>query len=296
MKPLTVNSYSFRLSKNRSSIILSVQLLTAFCLVFFQGKVAAQVQTGVFKTSAGNTDYHFFTRNGNGTAVYMNQIDNTNPILRLSSGTATANQNVKFTVENNGKVGIGTTKPSQMLHVIGSVAAQGSYLSYNPDNPSASVALSWLDNVARIRVGGTGDGAGNGLDIQSHSDISLMRLLSNGNVGIGTTDPKAKLAVNGNILAKEIKVKTDITVPDYVFEANYQLPSLTEVEAYVKEHKHLPEIPSAKEIGEKGLDLAEMNLLLLKKVEELTLRLILKEKEVNQQNERISKLEKLFGQ
>jgi len=101
-----------------------------------------------------------------------------------------------------------------------------------------------------------------------------------GSVGIGTANPKAKLAVNGNILAKEIKVKTDITVPDYVFEDTYNLPSLSSVESYVREHKHLPEIPSAKDIERDGLDLAEMNLLLLKKVEELTLHLIEKEKEV----------------
>ncbi|GAA4778317.1 hypothetical protein GCM10023231_01080 [Olivibacter ginsenosidimutans] len=120
---------------------------------------------------------------------------------------------------------------------------------------------------------------------------SRMIVLGNGNVGIGTTNPSAKLAVNGNILAKEIKVKTDITVPDYVFEKDYQLPSLTEVEAYVKEHKHLPEIPSAREIGEEGLDVAKMNLLLLKKVEELTLQLIEKSNKLTDMECRLRKLE-----
>ncbi|WP_143054010.1 hypothetical protein [Parapedobacter koreensis] len=100
------------------------------------------------------------------------------------------------------------------------------------------------------------------------------RLLVSGNVGIGTRNPQAKLAVNGNILAKEVKVKTDITVPDYVFDPEYELSPLAEVEAYVKEHRHLPEIPPARDIEKDGLDLAEMNLLLLKKVEELTLHII----------------------
>ncbi len=107
---------------------------------------------------------------------------------------------------------------------------------------------------------------------------------SSGNVGIGTDNPKAKLAVDGNILAKEIKVKTDITVPDYVFETDYELNSLDYIADYVKTNKHLPEIPSAKEIKKDGLDLAEMNLLLLKKVEELTLYAIQQDKEIRSQN------------
>ncbi|MFC7526823.1 hypothetical protein ACFQRK_22895 [Parapedobacter sp. GCM10030251] len=95
-----------------------------------------------------------------------------------------------------------------------------------------------------------------------------------GKVGIGTATPQAELAVNGTILTKEVKVKTDISVPDYVFEPDYKLSTLAEIEAYVRQHKHLPEIPSAKDIEQDGLNLAEMNLLLLKKVEELTLHLI----------------------
>ncbi|MFC3197298.1 hypothetical protein ACFOET_06710 [Parapedobacter deserti] len=101
-----------------------------------------------------------------------------------------------------------------------------------------------------------------------------MTFLPSGNIGIGTNAPQAKLAVNGNILAKEVKVKTDISVPDYVFEPGYELQALADVEAFVKKHRHLPEIPSAADIQRDGLDLAEMNLLLLKKVEELTLHLI----------------------
>ena len=105
----------------------------------------------------------------------------------------------------------------------------------------------------------------------------------NGNVGIGTADPQAKLAVDGTVLATEVKVKNDITVPDYVFEPDYDLATLSEIEAHIREYKHLPEVPSAADIRRDGLDLAEMNLLLLKKVEELTLHVIALKKELDDQ-------------
>jgi len=137
--------------------------------------------------------------------------------------------------------------------------------------------------------------------LDSHSDVkssgkllltgSGNHVIENGNVGIGTSTPKAKLAVEGNILAKEIKVTSNIAVPDYVFEPDYKLTSLSDIETYVKEYKHLPEIPSAKDIEEGGLDLGEMNLLLLKKVEELTLHLIEKENKMTAFEERLKGLE-----
>lgn len=105
-----------------------------------------------------------------------------------------------------------------------------------------------------------------------------------GNVGIGTATPLSKLSVNGTIRATEVLVKTNINVPDYVFAPGYKILPLKELEEFLKQNSHLPGIPSAKEMEEKGIGLSEMNLLLLKKIEELTLYII-------EQNKRIEKLE-----
>lgn len=120
-----------------------------------------------------------------------------------------------------------------------------------------------------------------------------MRIGSDGNVAIGTTDPKGyKLAVAGNVIAEKIKVKTYANWPDFVFNADYRLPSLQQLEAFIAANKHLPEIPSAKEIEENGHDLGEMNKKLLQKVEELTLYLIDLQKQVDAQKEEIKLLKK----
>jgi len=84
-------------------------------------------------------------------------------------------------------------------------------------------------------------------------------------------------------------------VPDYVFEPDYELPTLTDVETFAKKHKHLPEIPSAKDIEQDGLNLAEMNLLLLKKVEELTLYILEQQREINQLKEKTRERDTIVG-
>lgn len=109
-----------------------------------------------------------------------------------------------------------------------------------------------------------------------------IKALENGNVGIGTATPDSKLSVNGNIRAKEIKVENG-NWPDYVFAKSYQLPTLEETEQHINDKNHLPGIPSAKDVEQNGVDLGEMNALLLKKIEELTLYLI-RENKINASN------------
>ena len=127
----------------------------------------------------------------------------------------------------------------------------------------------------------------------------------NGNVGIGTTNPDAKLAVKGNIHAQEVKV--DLAVPaDYVFQkyytgksslnSTYQFRTLNEIKSFTEQHHHLPDLPSAKEIQENGLKLGEMNNLLLQKIEELTLHLIEQNEKISKQDEKIEKLTQEINQ
>jgi hypothetical protein len=113
-----------------------------------------------------------------------------------------------------------------------------------------------------------------------------LLIKSNGNVGIGTTNPGSfKLAVEGKIGAREVQVTLQNPWPDYVFEPTYDLKPLAEIETYIKENKHLPEVPSAKEMEKKGVNLGEMNMLLLRKIEELTLYILDQNKEIEKLKE-----------
>lgn len=104
-----------------------------------------------------------------------------------------------------------------------------------------------------------------------------------GDVGIGTTTPREKLSVNGKIRAQEIKVEAS-NWPDYVFDEGYKVGTLRDLESYIKVHKHLPEIPAAREIATNGLALGEMVRLQQQKIEELTLFLIEHEHKMNEQS------------
>ena len=210
-------------------------------------------------------------------AQYWNSIANTTDIDNINAGNVGIGTppTEKLTIQGNLKFGgMGTSVYNFYLKTL-----EGSSAVNNGNGRNFIISAGQSDNQAGKRGGnlhlrpGTTNGSGT-----LYGNIYLAD--EGGNVGIGTGLPDAKLAVKGTIHAEEVKVDLTVPAPDYVFEKNYNLPTLAEVEDYINQNKHLPEVPAAKEMEKNGVNLGEMNMLLLKKVEELTLYMIELKKEI----------------
>lgn len=202
--------------------------------------------------------------------------------------TANGTNVTSLAISPNGNVGIGTTSPQNTLHVNGgfsstnggpiSSATPSINLYYDSTNDK-SVIYSFQPTVAwkPLLFGASS------FSFVSYGTNQGLFQASNGNVGIGTTTPDTKLAVNGTIHSKEVKVDL-LGWPDYVFKPTYQLPKLSEVKSYIDQNQHLPDMPSEAEVKKDGINLGEMVKLQTKKIEELTLYLIEQNKEIKLQN------------
>jgi hypothetical protein len=200
----------------------------------------------------------------------------------INFGTHTGNgyrDNILQMRGSDGYVGVGTSQLTSQL-IVGEY--HGVKLSVG--------GTSWANkNIIQTNwISGIGDFTEINV-VGKNANNASIRLIENGNVGIGTTTPSSKLTVAGDINAREVRVTVNAGA-DFVFENEYNLPSLTILETYIKDNKHLPEIESAKEMEERGINLSEMNIKLLQKIEELTLYTIEQHKENNIQSKKIEEL------
>jgi len=248
---------------------------TSSILYSYFGNTGGYLQYGL-EGSAGNQLIH----GGLPYAAIIGQYQN----KPLQFGT---NNAIRMTIDESGNVGLGIASPAYPLDVNGEVhslvsggnnmvLSKSSGSSIGFDNGSGTQnAMIEADNSTNRLEFWTNTATNTGI-------VERMRINSSGNVAIGTTDPKGyKLAVAGNSIAESMTVKLQANWPDYVFKKDYSLAPLSELKAYINKNQHLPGVSTAEQVSETGINLGEMNALLLKKVEELTLYLIEKDKEVN---------------
>ncbi|MFH6985473.1 hypothetical protein [Marinoscillum luteum] len=235
----------------------------------------------------------------NGTDVYYGR--KLSGMIGVNSHNFRIDGNTKLMINNLGNIGIGTTSPQSRLDIMSS--ASGKSLRLIGDNLDIDFHIGHNGTTHGFywRYKGTGAGNLNDLELwsnnQSNTDLMVYKVHQDGNmffkqkIGIGTEDIGShQMAVEGSIGAREIKVEAT-GWSDFVFENDYELRTLEEVEQHIKKHGHLPEIPSEAEVTENGINLGKMNVKLLQKIEELTLYLIEQNKQNQAQQARIERLE-----
>jgi hypothetical protein len=201
-------------------------------------------------------------------------VDNTN--LKAIIQTQQTTTATKFDLLINpfgGNIGIGTTSPLGRVDILSGTDEVALRLSMPTSEDAAAYDIKWAnsnaDVVHRIQY------ASAYYDFMNVNRATRNVSFTGGNVGIGTTDTKGyKFAVAGKVVAEEVVVALQADWADFVFNKDYKLKDLEEVETFIEENNHLPDIPSENEVKENGVQVGEMNAKLLQKIEELTLYVI----------------------
>jgi len=238
---------------------------------------------------------------------YFSVLDATRNTIPFSIRAGALNNSL--VISSSGQVGLGTFAPQGNLHIFGG-AFQDVFNGIGPDLISGPALNFGYSGASFGRSSGFFNVRPDIFAIPPNPSIrfltqNIQRMIidNNGNVGIGQfgavvgvsagTGPLAKLHVQGDVWADGAFISNGfvLNVPDYVFEPDYNLMPLPVLGTYVKTEKHLPDIPSARTIKEKGVNLAETQMQLLRKVEELTLYILEQQKTIEGLNERLRVLE-----
>ncbi|GAB2778879.1 hypothetical protein GCM10027275_22960 [Rhabdobacter roseus] len=260
---------------------------------FFGANTGLNNTTGIRNVFLGNGSGIINTIGNENTAIGNGANFGTNNLTRATAIGAFSTVNCSSCIvlgDPSAKVGIGINTPLEKLHISGGTirinfanipVASGTLYNLYTDADGRIVRAS----TSNAREAVTEDVKENW--IYQKNDIFNT---NSGNVIIGNSinnTPKGyKLFVSDGILTEKVKVaiKNTSDWSDFVFNKDYNLLPLNKVEQYIKKNKHLPGVPSAKEVTETGIDLAKMDAILLQKIEELTLHLI----EISKQNEKIN--------
>lgn len=225
------------------------------------------------------------------------------------------------------RVGIGTAVPTEKLHIFENADDNSILVIENPHlGSSAAGVLQALSDSTIVSLISHGSGRtrsrfgqvlggwsellqllGNGLILGTGNSKPLIlgtsnrnrfHITSGGSIGVGTSEPASLFHVNGGDVrvtgGSFIDDGVTLNTPDYVFEPGYSLRTLAELKAYIDRERHLPNIPSAAEIKANGLRLGQFQMLLLEKIEELTLYTIQQDEEIGRLRARNTELEKRF--
>ncbi len=237
---------------------------------FAIGNSTYRLKFGIATAGSGAGDARIYTTGGTNRTILGSNATDILAITPTGVGVGTITPSGKLHIEHDGT----DLNPHIRIH------ATGLYSRINwstNTNANTWVAQSYLesataaDNYWRLEYGGS----------------PRLHVAGNGNIGIGTSTPDNKLDVLGVIRANEVIVETGWA--DYVFQDDYKLKPLSEVEAFIKENKHLPSVPSAAKIQDKGAHVAELMTKMMEKIEELTLYSIEQKKEIDELKRRLDR-------